>query len=71
LSNLNRNVSLRKYLAGGLAEVVEYLPSKCEVLSSNASAVKKKLKKKENIYAACLFKRNKERKEGREEDCKA
>jgi hypothetical protein len=34
--------------AGGVAQVVEQLPSKCEALSTNSSSTKKK-KKKEGI----------------------
>jgi hypothetical protein len=34
--------------AGGMAQVVELLPSKCEALSSNPSTTEKK--KKGNIY---------------------
>jgi ribosomal protein L21 len=33
-------------MAGGVAEVTECLPSKCETLNSNSSATKKKKKKK-------------------------
>jgi hypothetical protein len=36
----------RKNYGEGVAQVVERLPSKCEALSSNPSATKKKLKKK-------------------------
>jgi hypothetical protein len=35
-----------KLRAGSMAQMVEYLPSKCEALSSNHSTIKKKKKRK-------------------------
>jgi hypothetical protein len=48
LSNKSETLS-QKYptqeRAGGVAQVIEYLSSKCEALSSNSSTAKKKTKK--------------------------
>jgi hypothetical protein len=35
-------------MAGGVAQVVKCLPSKCEILSSNPSATAKKTRTKQN-----------------------
>jgi hypothetical protein len=37
-------------MAGGVAQAVEHLPSKCEALDSNPSTAKKKRKKSHKMY---------------------
>jgi hypothetical protein len=41
--------------AGGMAQMVEYLPSKCEALSSNFSTEKRK--KKAKLFCRTIYRR--------------
>jgi hypothetical protein len=41
----------RRFLAGGVAQVIQCLPNNCEALSSNPITTKKKKKKKERKKA--------------------
>jgi hypothetical protein len=41
-----KNIYLKNQPAGGVAQVVEHLPSKCEAPSTNPSVSKKKKKSK-------------------------
>jgi hypothetical protein len=64
-SNLSKTLSQNnptQKRAGGVAQVVDHLPSKCETLSSNPSNTRKKGGRKER--------RKRGRKEGRKEERK-